>query len=1026
MSFQGDVGGIGLADLLQSLSRGREGVLLLQGDDGQQAAVGVQRGLVHLLPHATEEATHWLQRARDSQLELLEPELERRRMEQIARAVRLETLYSLLDASTVHFSFEPSSLEEAQAASQAVRTTPVAMEALLLEYARLSDELQQCQDGWTPAAGEVPCLSGLPCDDSVEHARFVRSCDGASSVQELADRLGVPLRQARLWCARGLEHGDLVLASAHDLWSLAHHELAQARPTRAAQRMEIALAADEAGPLDEELARELDHEWATGRLDPALRLLPRRAHRSFLWRLEPAAATPVGAAARAQVYAKLYPLDDLGALHNLRCGMVVGGGNRVPDARQLCATARRFLDRERRLAAEPLLRLAAKHARSTPAARMEIGQLMLEAGMAHEAAPYILETAREHINRKRPAKALPLLKQLLELAPDLLEAKQLQSQARGLSVRMALVRKHTLVGAALVLVLASAGVVQWREAHDRAERLEQVHALAHEPQQALRLLGALFTSEETQVDAELLRLRDEFEQRIRAAAEADCRAWMEEWKSIAAVSASGDLGVALESALALRPAPKPTAGMEELPLVGDLFLPIAARIEQLLRRLPETVGEAETELAAEAHVLRTSAQLRSLLLNHTHPEAAPLDRLLGRMQARLGEREAQRVRERVEREKRSLQERQEILIRAARAAAAARDWTQAAAQYERLLAIDENGLLAKGAAGEVAQARERAQFLAQAEDLALQGNHAQALRLLATEFPGEVRTLPWTLTTFPAQAHVRTPDGVLHSTPVQLRSAPGQVARYQLSAPGCDPIELEVDQPSDRSLAMSRTPLRKYTPRARVEAQPVRAGDDDTILADRAGVVTRLDSQGRIAWSKDLHSLGGFACTPRFLPERPGTLLLVSEDGNAWLVDARTGLAEGPLALSAVPGSDLWTEGREVRVQLKDGTTLAWSAVLEPLRVETAETQEPARGRETFHLLRRRDSDQTSLSLPNTGYVATIVGDVVVVSGAGERLWTAAIEGSTGEWIAWEAPSSKAPGGRLWISDRGSVRAMGN
>lgn len=1026
MSFQGDVGGIGLADLLQSLSRGREGVLLLQGDDGLQAAVGVQRGLVHLLPNGGEESTHWLQRARDSQLEVLEPEWEQRRMEQIARAARLETLYRLLDASTVHFSFEPSSLEEAQTVSQAVRTTPVAMEALLLEYARLSDELQQCQDGWTPAAGEVPCPSGLPADDSLEHARFVRGCDGASSVQELADRLGVPLRQARLWCARGLEHGDLVLASAHDLWSLALHELTQARPTRAAQRMEIALAADEAGPLDEALARELDHEWATGRLDPALRLLPRRAHRSFLWRLEPAAATPVGAAARSQVYAKLYPLDDLGALHNLRCGMVAGGGNRVPDARQLCATARRFLDRQRRLAAEPLLRLAAKHARSTPAARMEIGQLMLEAGMAHEAAPYILETAREHIARKRPAKAVPILKQLLELAPDLLEAKQLHSQARGLSVRMALVRKHTLVGAAVVLVLASAGVVQWREARDRAGRLEQVHALAHEPQQALRLMGALFSSEETQLDAELLRLRDEFEQRLRAAAEADCRAWIDEWKAIAALSASGDLGLALESALALRPAPTPTAGMEDLPLVGDLFLPIPARLEQLLRRLPETVGEAEAELAAEAHVQRTIAQLRTLLVQQTHPEVAALDRHLGRMQARLDEREAQRARERHERDKRSLQERQEILIRAARAAAEVRDWTEAAAHYERLLALDADGLLTKGTAGEVAHARERARLLAQAEELALQGRHAEAQQLLAREFPGEVRTLPWTLTTFPAQAQVRTADGTEHATPVQLRSASGTSARLHITAAGCDPIELEVDQPGDRSLALSRTPLRKYTPRARVEAQPVRAGDDDTILADRGGVVTRLDSQGRIAWTADLRSLGGFARTPRFLPERPGTLLLVSEDGQAWLVDARSGLAEGPVELSAVPATDLWTEGREVRVRLKDGTTVAWSASLAPLPVDTAEAHEPTRGRETFHLLRRKDSDQTSLALPGTGYVATVVGDLVVVSGAGERLWTAAVDGGSWEWIAWEAPSSKAPEGRLWISDRGSVRAMGN
>ena len=50
MSFQGDVGGIGLADLLQSLARGREGVLSLLGKDGVCSTLGIQNGLLHLLP----------------------------------------------------------------------------------------------------------------------------------------------------------------------------------------------------------------------------------------------------------------------------------------------------------------------------------------------------------------------------------------------------------------------------------------------------------------------------------------------------------------------------------------------------------------------------------------------------------------------------------------------------------------------------------------------------------------------------------------------------------------------------------------------------------------------------------------------------------------------------------------------------------------------------------------------------------------------------------------------------------------
>src|SRR5678815_462226 len=93
MSFQGDVGGIGLADLLQSLARGREGVLSLIGKDGAKSTLGVQGGLLHLLPDPEEDPEIWRTCARQSWVKDPEFRIDSLRMVEIAKAHRLETLY---------------------------------------------------------------------------------------------------------------------------------------------------------------------------------------------------------------------------------------------------------------------------------------------------------------------------------------------------------------------------------------------------------------------------------------------------------------------------------------------------------------------------------------------------------------------------------------------------------------------------------------------------------------------------------------------------------------------------------------------------------------------------------------------------------------------------------------------------------------------------------------------------------------------------------------------------------------------
>ncbi len=63
MSFQGDVAGIGLGELLQGLSRGgRDGVLTLFGDHSS-AAIGLCKGRLYILAGPDEEETHWRERA---------------------------------------------------------------------------------------------------------------------------------------------------------------------------------------------------------------------------------------------------------------------------------------------------------------------------------------------------------------------------------------------------------------------------------------------------------------------------------------------------------------------------------------------------------------------------------------------------------------------------------------------------------------------------------------------------------------------------------------------------------------------------------------------------------------------------------------------------------------------------------------------------------------------------------------------------------------------------------------------------
>src|SRR5688572_27802726 len=112
MSFQGDVAGLGLGELLQGLARGgREGVLTLRGG-ALSARLGVQEGQILLLPEEDEDPETWRKRSERAWIKDPDQRIDKLRMREIAFAARTEIMFQLLDCEGVHFRFEPGPLPD--------------------------------------------------------------------------------------------------------------------------------------------------------------------------------------------------------------------------------------------------------------------------------------------------------------------------------------------------------------------------------------------------------------------------------------------------------------------------------------------------------------------------------------------------------------------------------------------------------------------------------------------------------------------------------------------------------------------------------------------------------------------------------------------------------------------------------------------------------------------------------------------------------------------------------------------------
>ncbi len=1048
MSFQGDVAGIGLAELLQSIARGRrEGVLTLTGRNGLRSHLGLQSGVLYLLPAPDEDPVIWKERARQAWVHDPDVRVDAIRMSEIARAHRVELLYRLLDCVGVNFRFEPGPLPEhpnevapedvepGQRRMPSVHCEGVAIEFLLLEYARISDELERMP--YAAHLSEHAIVRPLDVSSAPkELTNFYRHCDGTSSLQEIADRLAWPIRQVRLVAAGELERKRARMALARELLVLAQRELERGYLSRAASRLSAWVQTSPPGPCDPGDASLLHAEWKADRMPALLNLMPTREARALLRRMEHALGDPAVSLRHWRELGRLHRHCPITLVHRIACEHRCEEEADSPSMRELLDLARGQREAKHPRRAAAVLRIAAAQIPPTVASQLELGMGMLAAGMITECKPWIVGAAATLIEEGAFDKAVPPLRALLEQDPGAREARMLLSRARNSSMRRQIVRKHSAVALAILLALSLGAYVQVSIDRSTERKLTEIANLIGQPSEARALLREYFPDEDSPRVQTLLTAIDE---RQRSDEESIRSAWYSRYSDAQLECTLGDPLVGLRRAMDLPNPPRLLTIEEAWPLVDDLFSGLAARMENTLRDLGPPALDAPDQPQHEKRlgeaVLR---QIEVLNTERTRHDSGEYRERLEALALEIERRAQARATLIAERDRLDKLNTLDMLLAAARSHGAAGDYARAVDVYQRLLDSDESRQLANlpDLAREIEKVRRGHAVTSEARRLATEGRHVDALELLTRELESpRAAALPWRLVTYPEGASVRFPDGSVQRAPLVHESRAGNRFALTVSAPGCLPLEVEVDGPADRTLWLTRTPDRTWASDGRVEALPVSVSRDH-VVADRTGRIARLGEGGEVHWNHRLGTLGGIARAPVYLPKRPGLLLLVTEDGEVWILDGRSGALEGPFALGTHPVAGPVAIQNAVVASLADGRVVRWEQGLQPQELASNELEADTlallgedRARlgssAGLEVLRRALGGERSLRSPWGPLGVEVTPEVyrVTESATGQDLFYVSREG---EWnyVAWEAPHAQLPSGRLWISDGAGLRAF--
>lgn len=1061
MSFQGDVAGIGLGELLQGLARGgKEGVLTLRGGT-LGATVGLGGGQIHLLPEPDEDPEIWRKRCERAWAKDPNERIDILRMREIAFAARMEQLFELLDCQGVHFRFDQGPLpgsagsgaEEAEAQLMRMETgtkldvripvlcQPISVEYLLLEYARLSDECAGHGDATQLPVHCVPRLIILE-PPTKELERLWNELDGMSNVVEIADRMGWPLRQAKATLIDLTVKGYSRMADGRELLVLAQREIAENRFARAASRLcGWCLAAPPGPPAQEDVELFLS-EWAHGKLPVVLASMEPPMARTLLRRIDLLDGDVKSAIGRWQELSKYHRHDSLTELRLTAWRLKSSEESDAPQMADLLKLARKFQDLGWNMRAGVILHAAAARLPETTSVRLEVGQRLLAVGHVEEGIHWVLEACRTLIDTDLSEKALNPLHNVLEVEPTNREARALMSLARTKAAHGQTTRRNSVVALATVLIVSGVALVKLRfdMVHDR--RLEAISELMDRPQEALDLLEQTFGDDES---SRVSTLRDTLTARIAADNRALKDTWMSGYKAAHLECTLGDERMGLSLALALTAPPDIVGEEDNWPTARQLLESLAARLEQTFAQFPsldqeEVIMAGPEALTSERRFDALVAELEKTAAGAQRNFAVETfhKRITG-LRSSIAERNERRTKARQKLEGELQNQELDRLLSVARVHMDAGDIERSVEFFRRLW--DSPG--ADKIRPVLQQEKDRAEshLAAYLDALALanEGRHAEAEQALAVGCPNvSEHFLPWKVESQPNGARTRLGDGSMRTTPFTMQSAIGEPVQLTFEQEGYERVLLSVDRPGDVLARLSKLPDRWWKTPSRVSAVPIPVGDDH-IVANRAGEIARLSTKGNAIWQHRLASLGGIARTPVLLTSLKGTLLVLSEDGIAWLVEAQSGRVEGPWKFEAPPIQGPYTTARGVEATFVDGRTAIWTTRLAPQviepeaatagettpRVEEAAAREvPAAEHGNMVVLRRQANGPVRLETPASSWSVEVSGEHYLVRNADDPRRDFSIQ-ARGEWafLAWEPPDARTPQGRLWVSDDAGLRA---
>lgn len=1048
MSFQGDVRGIGLAELLQGLARGRkEGVLTLTSRGGFRSVLGMEEGKAWLLPDPEEDQEIWRMRARNAWADDPTFTVNAERMQQVVQAGRLETMYALLDGGGVHFRFDPGAipdrttrLEEEGHSTTEIHCRPTAVEFLLLEYARIADEMELAGHPKLISSDVVPCIQHTEELGSLPPT-LVSEIDGTSAILEISDRLGWPVRQTQLAIMGGIGKGGLRIAHPIEVLRLALHELQRKQFARAASRLSLWCRVGPPGPLVHEDGQALANEWLAGRLTSSLRAMPMRDVRCLLRRLDASLNSNSHSVVHWTEANRIKSSDRIVRLRLMATRLREEGEGCGLDVREVLDLARELREHGSAARSGPALAIAAFLQPASVPQRLELGMGLVQAGRTEEAGPWVVSACTDMLAQGHADRILGPLRSLIESDPRNREARELLTRAKRQSTRSKKVRRHVVIAGSVAALMGGGAIVKVKIDEKRSDQIDGIREMLAQPEKGLVQLEVHF-GQDTSVDVG--DLRRELEERLRSEELAQRAAWLNEYHSAQIEAQEGDVLRALELVRALPTPPRLKLVNQAWPTSMDVLMAIPARLKEEVTDQGRPTMQSVQSIAVEGAIReKAEAVLENLTEDElAKPETQEFVEALEAVRELVIARAGERSKVLLEQELKGNLAENDRRLELARASMARYEFERALRHYEEILENDPTGKARRVLRGEIAVAREMRDAEIKARKAAADGKHVQALAILNETFDETVDVmLPFDIATIPEGVAVTIQNksggtSVVRKTPFTIEGTFRDEWIFRFELEDFDPRSIEVKGPQDINLSLSRTPEIAFKTGGQVHAVPAPLGDGTTgeyIVCDRNGTLTRVAWNGDVRWRQDIKTVSGIARCPVPLPERNGHMLFLTETGSAWLIDPEDGHVEGPWELGEPPVFGPVVVGNEVHAQLRSGSLARWRTSLRP----TVDAPGTAAALDSslrygfqglFSLLRPDGSQNPSLRTAapgGSGWTLKVEDTRYVAFEDGNEEHPYTITRS-GDWcyVGWETPAIAGQLPVLWISDESGLRAF--